>query len=65
LFSRQTVLYGNKVQNKHMDNDGNLHMQVSEMKEMSHSMPIPVRFINDPLFYKSETAMILEGKLYD
>ncbi|EDN8740595.1 hypothetical protein GUM20_14435 [Listeria monocytogenes] len=48
-----------------MDNDGNLHMQVSEMKEMSHSMPIPVRFINDPLFYKSETAMILEGKLYD
>lgn len=65
LFSRQTILYGNKVQYKHMDDDGNLHIQVSEMKKMSHSMPIPVRFLNDPLFYKTETAIILEDKLHD
>lgn len=65
LVSKQTILYGNKVQYKHMDDDGNLHMQVSEMKEMSHSMPIPVRFLNDPLFHKTETAIILEGKLRD
>lgn len=65
LFPRQTILYGNKVQYKHMDDDGNLHMQVSEMKKMSHSMPIPVRFLNDPLFHKTETAIILEDKLHD
>ncbi|MDT2052331.1 hypothetical protein P7G42_08830 [Enterococcus faecalis] len=65
LFSRQTILYGNKVQYKHIDDDGNLHMQVSEMKKMSHSMPIPVRFLNDPLFHKTETAIILEDKLHD
>jgi len=65
LFSRQTILYGNKVQYKHMDDDGNLHMQVSEMKKMSHSMPIPVRFLNDPLFHKTETVIILEDKLHD
>ena len=33
LFPKQTILYGNKVQYKHMDDDGNLHMQVSEMKK--------------------------------
>lgn len=65
LFSKQTILYGNKVQYKHIDDDGNLHMQVSEMKKMSHSMPIPVRFLNDPLFHKAETAIILEDKLHD
>ena len=65
LFSKQTILYGNKVQYKHIDDDGNLHMQVSEMKKMSHSMPIPVRFLNDPLFHKTETAIILEDKLHD
>lgn len=48
-----------------MDDDGNLHMQVSEMKKMSHSMPIPVRFLNDPLFHKTESAIILEDKLHD
>lgn len=65
LFSRQTILYGNKVQNKHIDDAGNLNLQVNEMKEMSHVMPVPVRFLNDPFFYKTEAAIILEGKLHD
>lgn len=65
LINRQTILYGNKVQYKQIDKDGNLHTHVSEMMKISHSMPIPVRYMNDPLFHKIEIASILEGKSHD
>lgn len=65
LFSRQTILYGHKIQYKQIDEEGNLHTQISEMKEMNHSVPIPVRFINDPVFLSVERAVVMEDKLYD
>lgn len=65
LFSKQTILYGHKIQYKQIDEEGNLHTKISEMKKMNHSVPIPARFINDPVFLSVERAVVLEDKLYD
>lgn len=63
VFSSQTILYGNKIQYKDFSRDGSLKTKISEMQEMSQSTPIPVRFVHDPLFYKTESNLMMEGKI--
>lgn len=65
LFSKQTILYGNKVQYKHFSEEGEPITEISEMHELSYSMPIPVRYNNDPLFYQYELNSILEVESND
>lgn len=65
LIQKQTILYGNKIQYKQFDEEGNLHSQVNKMKEVSQSTYIPIRFINDPLFFQLERQLVIGVNLYD
>ncbi|MFI3938195.1 hypothetical protein VBG40_03930 [Vagococcus fluvialis] len=65
LFTRHSILYGNKIQYNIINEDGQLNREISEMSKISHSMKKPIRFINDPLFYSGEKQSILEGKIND
>lgn len=65
LFSKKIILYGHKVQYNHFSEDGDLITDISEMHEMSQSMPIPIRYINDPMFRHYELSLILKERLND
>lgn len=65
LIPKQTILYGNKIQYNHFDEEGNLHSQVNKMKEVSQSTYIPIRFINDPLFFQLGIQSVIGESLYD
>lgn len=65
LFSKQIILYGHKVQYKHFSKEGNPITEISEMHEMSQSMPMPVRYINDPVFRQYEINSILKERSND
>lgn len=61
VIKQSTVLYGNKTKYVHQDINGELHFQESKMSEMKYSIAIPVRFINDPNFFRMEREVVLRG----
>lgn len=65
LFQSQTILYGHKVRSYYQEDTGDLHEQENIMNKMEYSIPLPTRFIFDPLFHQKELYSISKGFLND